>query len=156
MALWLFSRKKWCTALGLKILKAASEEEEKLMLFCHLLPLHWYYTHINSSQFLYNDIKCTKNAGCMKNKSDFCCLFSSGQINIQIYPQKHTSGLLQIQRNLFNGEVSVERGDLFAHDKEMFDKEELPVYLSLWRKYKGSFYTSEIQHSVYSLELKLH
>lgn len=54
-------------------------------------------------------------------------------------PQKHTSGLLQIQGNLFNGEVSVERGDLFAHDKEMFDKEELPVYLSLGRNTRVHF-----------------
>ncbi len=45
-----------------------------------------------------------------------------------------TSGLLQIQRDLFNGEVGVERGDLLAHDEEMFDEEELAIYLSLWRK----------------------
>lgn len=54
-----------------------------------------------------------------------------------------TSGFLQIQRDLLNGEVSVERSDLLAHDKEMFDKEELPVYLSLWRKYNSLFNTSD-------------
>ncbi len=48
-----------------------------------------------------------------------------------------TSGLLQIQRDLFNGEVGVERGDLLTHDEEMFDKEELAIYLSLWRKYSS-------------------
>lgn len=45
-----------------------------------------------------------------------------------------TSGFFQVQGDLFNGKIGVERRDLLSQNEEVLDEEELPVHLTLGGK----------------------